>query len=205
MALTFDDGPHPEVTPQVLDLLDQAGIQASFFCIGQKVEQHARLAREIVQRGHSIENHTDSHPALFSLMGPARMALEVGQAQDRISQVIGRAPRFFRAVAGLRNPFLDWVLHRQRLQLVHWTRRGYDTNTSDPAKVFSRLNRGLAAGDILLLHDGHSASTHEGQAVSLVVLKRLLAQLQILGLTSVSLPVALPEGTGDRVHLSSDL
>lgn len=191
IALTFDDGPHAENTPRVLDLLEAAGARASFFCIGTHVEKHAALAREIVQRGHSIENHTNSHPLLFSTFGPQRMAREVAEAQERIAQVTGRAPRFFRAVAGLRNPFLDYVLHQQGLQLVHWTRRGYDTNTPGADQVLARLTRNLAAGDILLMHDGHSAATHSGQPVALVVLPQLLARLQAAGLHSVSLPTAL--------------
>ena len=192
VALTFDDGPHPQHTPRVLDMLDAAGARASFFGIGTQVERHARLAREIIQRGHSIENHTDSHPVLFATYGPRRMAREVAQAQDRIAQVTGCAPRFFRAVAGLRNPFLDRVLHQQGLQLVHWSRRGLDTNTPSADKVLARLTRGLAAGDILLMHDGHSAATPSGPPVALVVLPQLLARLQAAGLHSVSLTTALP-------------
>ena len=191
VAITFDDGPHPENTPRVLDMLDAAGATASFFCIGHKVEQHGALAREMLARGHTIENHTDSHPVLFSTYGPGRMAREVAAAQDRIAQVTGRAPHYFRAVAGLRNPFLDRVLHQQGLQLVHWTRRGYDTNTPDAAKVLARLTHNLAAGDILLMHDGHSAATPSGQPVALAVLPQLLARVQAAGLQAVSLDGAL--------------
>ena len=192
IALTFDDGPHPEVTPRVLDLLEQAGAHASFFCIGQQVERHVSLAREILRRGHSIENLTYSHPHLFSTFGPKRMAREVALAQDRISQATGQSPRFFRAVAGLRNPFLDWVLHQQGLRLVHWSRRGYDTNTPSADTVLARLCRNLAAGDILLMHDGNGAKMPSGQSVTLVVLAQLLTQLKLSGLHSVALPQALP-------------
>lgn len=191
VALTFDDGPHPENTPRVLDMLDAAGARASFFCLGQLVEKHGALAREMIRRGHSIENHTDRHPTLFATFGPQRMAREVAQAQDRIAQVTGRAPQCFRAVAGLRNPFLDWVLHQQGLRLVHWTRRGYDTNTPNADTVLARLTQGLAAGDILLMHDGHSAPTPTGEPVALVVLPQLLLRLQAAGLQSVALPQAL--------------
>ncbi len=191
VALTFDDGPHPENTPRVLDLLDAAGARASFFCLGSLVEKHASLAREMLRRGHSIENHTHRHPVLFATFGPKRMAREVAEAQERIAQVTGQAPRYFRAVAGLRNPFLDWVLHQQGLQLVHWSRRGYDTNTPSADTVLARLSHKLAGGDILLMHDGHSAATPSGQPVALVVLPQLLARLQSAGLHSVSLPTAL--------------
>lgn len=162
VALTFDDGPDPAVTPQVLNLLEAAGARATFFCIGERVRAHPALARDIVRRGHQIENHTQHHPHAFSLYGPRRLAQEVAQAQQSVTEVTGSAPRFVRAVAGLRNLFFEPVLARQGLQLAAWTRRGYDTRDGDAQRVLARLTRGLAAGDVLLLHDGHAACTRAG-------------------------------------------
>jgi peptidoglycan/xylan/chitin deacetylase (PgdA/CDA1 family) len=193
VALTFDDGPDPQVTPQVLDQLDAAGARATFFCVGEQLRRHTGLAREIVRRGHHIENHTDTHPNLFAAMGWRRMAAQVAGGQQAVACVTGRAPRFFRAVAGLRNPWLDPILAKQGLQLAAWTRRGYDTRDGDANAVLVRLTRGLAAGDILLLHDGHAARTASGQAVVLAVLPRLLADLHARGLRSVPLAEAIPE------------
>lgn len=185
VALTFDDGPDPEVTPRVLDLLDEAGMQATFFCIGQRALQHAALTREIVRRGHAVENHTYSHPHAFASYGPRRMAREIQQGQQALADVTGRAPQLFRAVAGLRNPFLQPILERLGLRLVSWTRRGYDTRSADPQRVLRRLTRRLAAGDILLLHDGHSARDHAGRAVVLQVLPLLLDALRYRELGSI--------------------
>ena len=95
-----------------------------------------------------------------------------------------------RAVAGLRNPFLEPILARHGLQLASWTRRGYDPRNADPAQVLARLTRGLAAGDILLLHDGHGATTAAGQPVVLAVLPPLLAALRARGLKPVTLDAA---------------
>ena len=195
VALTFDDGPEPCVTPQVLDLLDAAEARATFFCVGEQLRRHPDLARDIVRRGHRIENHTDTHPNLFAAMGWRRMAAQVAGGQAAVAAVTGRAPRFFRAVAGLRNPWLDPILARQGLQLAAWTRRGYDTRTGDADAVLARLTRGLAAGDVLLLHDGHAARTAGGQPVVLAVLPRLLDTLQAQGLRSVPLAEAVPETT----------
>ncbi|MDO5623736.1 MAG: polysaccharide deacetylase family protein [Pseudomonadota bacterium] len=190
VALTFDDGPDPATTPHVLDMLDAAGMRATFFCIGEQVQRHPALAREIVRRGHALENHTQTHPHAFSLHGPRRMAREVAAAQRTLAEVAGRAPRFFRAVAGLRNPFLQPVLVRHGLHLASWTRRAYDTRTSHAATVLARLTRGLAAGDILLLHDGHAARTPAGEPVVLAVLPGLIAALRARGLRSVTLAAA---------------
>ena len=125
IAITIDDGPDPEVTPQVLE------------------------------------------------------------------EVTGQRPACFRAPAGLRNPFLAPVLHRMGLVLVSWTRRGFDTREGSATKVLARLTRGLDAGDILLLHDGHAARTEGGRAVVLEVLPPLLERLRTEGLRAVTLPEGL--------------
>ncbi|MBH1965670.1 MAG: polysaccharide deacetylase family protein [Comamonadaceae bacterium] len=187
VALTFDDGPDPEVTPHVLEILDGTDHRVTFFCIAERVRQHPTLALEILRRGHLIENHTDTHPHSFAASGPRKMALEIDRAQHSLHEITGRTPQFFRAVAGLRNPFLDPLLARRGLRLASWTRRPYDTRTGDALTVLDRLTRGLTAGDILLMHDGHSARSATGSPVILNVLPPLLAALQQKGLHSVTL------------------
>jgi peptidoglycan/xylan/chitin deacetylase (PgdA/CDA1 family) len=191
VALTIDDGPDPEVTPQVLALLEAQHAKATFFCVGVRVRQYPELAREIVSRGHAIENHSERHPWRFSLLGPRGMAQEIQSAQDSIREVTGEVAQFFRAPAGLRNPFLDPVLAHANLTLASWTRRGFDTMSADPDVVLARLTRRLRGGDILLLHDGHAARTRSGTPVILEVLPRLLAQLSMARLTTVTLRAAL--------------
>jgi peptidoglycan/xylan/chitin deacetylase (PgdA/CDA1 family) len=191
IALTFDDGPDPEVTPRVLDLLESHGARATFFCIAEKAGRHPELTREIVRRGHSIENHSSAHEHTFAFLLLAGLRRDLTAAQATIAGLTGRAPRFFRPPMGFRNPLLDPVLHELRLTLVSWTRRGYDTRRSDPARVASKLERGLAAGDILLLHDGHAACTADGTPVVLAVLPRLLDALEGRRLKSVTLAQAI--------------
>jgi peptidoglycan/xylan/chitin deacetylase (PgdA/CDA1 family) len=191
VAITIDDGPEPEVTPQVLDLLDAHGQRATFFCIAERVLAHPELAREIVVRGHSIQNHTARHRHNFSFLGPRGFAAEIARAQDILSDVTGQRPTCFRAPAGLRNPFLEPVLHRLGLSLVSWTRRGFDTREGDATKVMARLSHNLQARDILLLHDGNAARTAAGQPVLLEVLPLLLERLRADGLRSVTLPEGL--------------
>jgi peptidoglycan/xylan/chitin deacetylase (PgdA/CDA1 family) len=192
VAITIDDGPEPGVTPQVLAQLERYRASATFFCIGERVLRYPDLAQEIVRRGHAIENHSQRHRHNFSLLGPARMREEIARAQDSIFRVTGISPRFFRAPAGLRNPFLDPVLAGLRLRLASWTRRGFDTVTGDADAVFRRLAEPLRSGDILLLHDGHAAQSSGGGAVILEVLPRLLDALSAKGLNPVTLRSALP-------------
>jgi len=191
VALTFDDGPDPELTPRVLDLLDSHGARATFFCIAEKAARHPEITREIVRRGHAVENHSNAHEHTFAFLLLAGLRRDLWAAQATITSLTGRSPRFFRPPMGFRNPLLDPVLHETGLKLVSWTRRGYDTNRGDPEEVATLLERGLAAGDILLLHDGQAARTPEGRPVVLEVLPRLLGTIERRGLKPVTLPQAI--------------
>lgn len=189
VSLTFDDGPDPEITSRVLDLLDGAAARATFFCIGRRAEASPDLAAEIARRGHRVENHSHSHPHLFACYPSPLLRREVDRAQDAIEETAGRRPRLFRAPAGLRNPMLDGVLHRAGLHLVSWTRRGFDAVGGNPAPVARRLLKGLAAGDVLLLHDGSTVRRRGGNPVVLEVLPRILDALAARGLRSVPIEV----------------
>jgi len=193
MALTFDDGPDPESTPRVLDLLDAAGWRASFFCIGRHARRYPALMREIVARGHRVENHGDTHTMAFATYGSRRLRTDIRAAQDTLTDLTGQRPRFFRPLGGLRSPLLDPVLAQLDLQLACWTRRGFDSVERDPQRVYRRLVRGLAPGDILLLHDGYAARTSRGESVALVVLPWLLAALREAQLQPVPLAEAVPK------------
>lgn len=188
VALTFDDGPDPEVTPRVLDLLGTHGARATFFCIGRRAERHPELVAEIVARGHRVENHTYQHTKTFAFYGPRAQAAEVDRAQAILGSLAGCRPCFFRAPAGFRNVWLDRILAHRGLRLASWTRRGYDTVDRRPARVSRRLLQGMAPGDILLLHDGSSARDHGGRPVVLEVLPRLLDELAARGWGTALLP-----------------
>ncbi|WP_042301539.1 polysaccharide deacetylase family protein [Paraburkholderia kururiensis] len=174
IALTIDDGPHPEVTPRVLDVLDRHGARATFFCIGDEARRYPKCVEAIVARGHAVENHSQRHLHRFSLLGPAAMRREIEAAQTTLAGITGTPPRFFRAPAGLRNPFLEPALCALGLHLASWTRRGFDTRTNDTARIAHRLLNGLAPGDILLVHDGHAARDAHNRPVVLDVLPKVL-------------------------------
>jgi len=195
ICLTFDDGPDPVVTPQVLDLLDRHQAKATFFCVGEKVAAHPGIVRDIERRGHGIENHSARHSAAFALYGPLRLKRELEAAQGTIARIAGRAPRYFRAPMGLRSPLLDPVLARCGLRYVSWTRRGFDMLHRDPESVLRRLSRSLAAGDILLMHDSARAPARDGTPVALAVLPELLNRMNAQGLKSVTLSSALEDGS----------
>jgi peptidoglycan/xylan/chitin deacetylase (PgdA/CDA1 family) len=191
VAISIDDGPDPEITPQVLALLAAHRTRVTFFCIGERVARYPQLVRACVSQGHAVENHSQRHRHVFALLGLSALRAEVQRAQQTIERASGIAPRFFRAPAGLRSPLLDPVLQQQGLQLASWTRRGFDTVERDAGTVLARLTRHLRAGDILLLHDGHAARTHAGTPVVLEVLPALLQTIEQRGLRTVTLREAL--------------
>ncbi len=191
IALTIDDGPNPEVTPRVLDILDHYGAQATFFCIGEVARRYPQCVEAIVARGHAVENHSQRHRHNFSLLGPKALQREIEAAQQTLSEISGTRPLFFRAPAGLRNPFLEPVLCRLGLHLASWTRRGFDTRTRDANVVSQRLLRGLAARDILLVHDGHPARDVHHRPVVLDVLPIVLEAAAAAQLRCTTLRAAI--------------
>ena len=192
VAITIDDGPDPDVTPMVLDLLEMHNAQATFFCIAERAARHPDLIHEIARRGHAIENHSLRHSPLFSFYGVGRIEAELRAAQEILTDLAGAPPLFFRAPAGLRSPLLEPALCRIGLQLAAWTRRGFDTREHDPLKIAARLTEGLQPGDILLLHDGNAARGPGGVPVILAVLPRVLQAIRVRDLVTVRLRDARP-------------
>lgn len=197
IALTIDDGPDPEVTPRVLDILERYGAHATFFCIGEVARRYPQCVEAIVARGHAVENHSQRHRHNFSLLGPQALHREIEAAQQTLDEISGMRPLFFRAPAGLRNPFLEPVLCRLGLHLASWTRRGFDTRTRDAAVVSQRLLRGLAARDILLVHDGHPARDARHRPVVLDVLPTVLRAAAAAQLRCTTLRAAIAPGVSD--------
>ncbi|HZM69601.1 MAG TPA: polysaccharide deacetylase family protein [Candidatus Cryosericum sp.] len=188
VALTFDDGPDPAVTPRVLEILGRRGALATFFFIGRRAEAYPDLVAETARRGHRVENHSHRHLSGFCFLGPRAIGREIDRAQDVLSRCAGEAPRWFRAPAGIRNPWLDGALVRRGLELASWTRRGLDTVSRDPARVLRRLTRSMAPGDVLALHDGSAARDRDGRPVVVETLPRLLDAIDAAGLRAVPLP-----------------
>ncbi|HVS15062.1 MAG TPA: polysaccharide deacetylase family protein [Thermoanaerobaculia bacterium] len=186
VALTFDDGPDPEVTPRVLELLAARGQRATFFCIGRRALAAPSLVADLAAQGHRVENHTHSHSNLFSFYPPRALRREIGAAQATLHRLAGTPPRYLRAPAGVRSPWLEPVLVSLGLHLASWTRRGYDTVTTEPDRIHRRLTADLAPGDVLVLHDRRRAAG--GPPPVLEVLPRLLDVLEERGLRSIPLP-----------------
>jgi peptidoglycan-N-acetylglucosamine deacetylase len=170
--LTIDDGPDPGTTPQVLALLDKYGARATFFLIGAKAARYPELTRKILEAGHTIGNHTQTHPRFsFWRFGPRALAREIDEFEATICSIGVAAPIWFRAPAGFKNPFLHPILAARGLQLVGWSARAFDTQTDDSNRIVERIKRSIASGAIILFHEGHQP------AVCLNALEQLLQEL----------------------------
>jgi peptidoglycan/xylan/chitin deacetylase (PgdA/CDA1 family) len=196
-ALTFDDGPNPEVTPRLLDRLGEAGERATFFVIGSHVRRHGALARRMLAEGHTIGLHSDSHSRMFNCWPPRRVKADLEACGAAIADATGApAPTLFRPPVGLKNPIVGFVAGRLGLSTVTWTARGRDTRTSDPQLIAARLRPGIARGGILLLHDGHEPARPAPRDACLAVVELVLARLRELGLRSLPLTA---DGRGVRL------
>ena len=154
VALTFDDGPDPAVTPALLALLAEHEIKATFFCIGSAVRKHPELTRQIIERGHQVQNHTDTHHWSVNFAFEKRWERELQGANEAIEAATGRRPCLMRPPLGLTNPHLHSVLRKLDLALVGWDVRSFDTLGKPVAKVIYRVVNRTRPGSVVLLHDG---------------------------------------------------
>lgn len=154
VAITFDDGPDPRSTPQLLGLLREQKTPAAFFVIGAAVEANPELSAQIAREGHLIENHSYKHSHATNCYPPARLRKDLERTQAAVEKATGRAPRYFRPPNGLSNDWMHAALKHAGLRPVAWSIRSLDTQISSPEKIVARIVRRLHPGAIILLHDG---------------------------------------------------
>lgn len=155
IALTFDDGPLSPYTGQILDILDAHGVHATFFVCGKDVEQHPEIVRRIYAEGHTLGNHTWSHPYLYFL-SRGKMAEEIDRAQEAIREATGHVPVLFRAPYGGRWFGLYPLLREREMKLIQWSVNGYDWKLGAEG-ITASVCAGLSPGAVILLHDGRQA------------------------------------------------
>ena len=159
IALTFDDGPNPAVTPRLLDLFERYSVRGTFFLIGKFARACPGLAKEIHARGHLIGNHTDTHVNLIWQTAEG-IRTELGRCQDAIVAATGaEAPRWMRPPYGYRNPLLRTEIRRAGIQgVVMWSKICWDWKPQPPQRLIERLasvaRTGRKQGDIVVMHDG---------------------------------------------------
>jgi peptidoglycan/xylan/chitin deacetylase (PgdA/CDA1 family) len=186
VALTFDDGPHPEGTPAVLELLRDANAQATFFLAGEQVARRPQLAAEIVAAGHEIGVHCQRHRNLLRL-SPQQVGDDLRRAEDVITSATGREPRLYRPPYGVLNAAALVFARRRGWTPLLWTRWGRDWERhATPASIAWRLVSGLQAGEVLLLHDADYYSAEGSWRRTVRALPGVLDAVASVGLEAVA-------------------
>ncbi len=187
LALTFDDGPNPAITPALLDLLDRHAARATFFQIGERIRAFPALSRDIVRRGHAVGNHTDTHPRL-TFLSPGRIRDELARCNEALVSATGRKTRWMRPPYGYRGPQLESVLRQQdeKARVVMWSRSGRDWKLRSSERMIQRL-RHVRGGDIVLLHDGDHRTPEGDRRHTIAGLAYWLPRWKDAGIRLVSL------------------
>jgi peptidoglycan/xylan/chitin deacetylase (PgdA/CDA1 family) len=186
VALTFDDGPQPEHTRRILGMLERAGVKATFFVIGEKVDRYPEVAAEIVRQGHGIALHGHTHDRFLALRATASIIEELQQAQQAIARATGEVPMLFRPPVGITSPRIDEAARKLGLTVVAWSVKGMDgVRSARPDRVAARIASKVRPGSIVLMHD--ALERHEAEPASVAALPRVLDAIKEKGLRVVRL------------------
>ena len=203
LALTFDDGPNPAITPKLLDLLSRHNATATFFVVGKFVREHPELVKELVARGHLIGNHTETHPNLF-FCNRQETRDELRRCTDAIAHATLEQPRWFRPPFGFRSPWLVEIALQQGMRTVMWTLIPGDwrpktqqwlIDRMKPIASHAQASSNSTSGDILCLHDGNYKQQNGDRTRTLIALEYWLPRWRDLGLEFVT----IENGTKDLV------
>lgn len=186
VALSFDDGPDPEVTPAVLDALALHRARATFFCVGRSLEEHPRLAQRLCAEGHELGNHSWRHSRWQSFFGADEQMREIERGAQAIAAVTGsQAKPLYRPPFGLKSPRLARAAYQSQLTVVAWSLHSLDSRTVDPMRTARRVLKRIRPGDIVLMHDGHDRPGQHRPACARAV-PLILAGLHAKGLQCVT-------------------
>ncbi len=208
LAITFDDGPNPAITPKLLDLLDRHNARATFFLIGRYVRECPELVKETVARGHIVGNHTETHPNLF-WRSPTQVRIELRLCHDAIFNAVGAKPKWFRPPFGMRNPWVIPAARELGYQTVMWMLLPGDWQEKPVEWLIPRMQPiaqhaqqslrngsnaaagGSATGDVLCLHDGTHRQQNGDRTRTLAALEHWLPRWRDLGLEFVTIEEAV--------------
>ena len=162
IALTFDDGPHPTLTPRILEILAQYDIPATFFMVGQNVLNYPEAARAVIEAGHEVGNHTFTHPHISNL-GEKAIFDEIGRCEDALEELCEYRPHLLRTPQGALTPSLEKCLKDDDYILILWSLDTRDWEHKSTAHLIRTVLENVQAGDIILMHDfiGHNSKTPE--------------------------------------------
>lgn len=179
IALTFDDGPHPNFTLKVLALLKKHNAKATFFCIGKNIEHYPEIVHQIINEGHQVGNHSYSHANNFGFLTTKKVIEDLEISQKLLKNITKKENTICRPPFGVTNPNIAKAIKTLNLKTYGWSIRSFDTIAKDPNKVFQKIQSKLKKGSIILLHDTSD--------LSCAVLEQLLQTLHENKIKSVTL------------------
>jgi peptidoglycan-N-acetylglucosamine deacetylase len=206
LAITFDDGPNPKITPKLLELLAQHNAKATFFVVGKFVRECPGLVKEIVGSGHLLGNHTETHPNLF-FRGMRETRDELERCSEAIAEVTLERPRWFRPPFGFRSPWLGEVVHQQGMRTVMWSLIPGDWRVKPEEWLMERIKpiatraqengvgkktkegaaKAAVGGDLICLHDGDYRELNGDRGHTLKALEYWLPRWRDIGLEFVTI------------------
>lgn len=187
VAITFDDGPHPQGTPAVLEALRDGGAEATFFLVGEQVERNPALAAEIAAAGHAIAVHGHRHRNALRLT-PESFESDLERGIAAIAEATGTEPRAHRPPYGIFSPSALALVRARGLQPLLWSRWGHDwRGSATPASVTEEVTEGLRGGDVLLLHDADHYSASGSWRATAGAVPEVLRRIEESGLSAMAL------------------
>jgi len=201
VALTFDDGPHPDGTPAILDALEQAQCKATFFVIGAHAHRWPALVRRIVEAGHIVGNHSFSHSHFASCGHAGWWRDQIARTDRAVFDASGVTPTYFRPPLGLRPPPTMIAARQMGKTVVTWSRRAVDGVNTTSERIVGRLVPGARGGDIFLLHDGIDPHLARDPRATIEAIAPVIAGVRARGLGVVGLDELIRgDSAGDRAE-----
>jgi peptidoglycan/xylan/chitin deacetylase (PgdA/CDA1 family) len=199
VALTFDDGPSDDTAP-ILDILAARGVRATFFMVGRQVDRFPALARRVVDEGHTVGNHSYSHP-IYLYHSARRAHDELARTQDVIGDATGLRPVWSRPPAGVRTPGYFRACRALGLRTIQWSVAGFDWHGRPAVSIAHHVSQGIDAGGIILLHDATDHGGPDGRAETVAALPAVLdaAASRGLSIAPLSLLLARESHVSDRL------
>lgn len=160
IAISFDDGPAAGYTKEILEVLKNENIKATFFCIGSRIAGNEEILKQAYAEGHLIGNHSYSHHFWFDMYSAKKMQADLAQMDEEVQRVIGVKPRLFRPPYGVTNPNVKKAIVNGGYTPVGWSVRSMDTVIKEEKKLLAKINKAIAPGAVFLFHDTSKTTLH---------------------------------------------
>lgn len=201
VALSFDDGPDPDLTPRVLDVLKRHQTRATFFVIGRHAEAHPDLIRRMAAEGHQIANHSYGHSRFLNLRFRKAMRADIVHGVEVLRRLCPSvSPTLYRPPMGLKNPTLARLQKQLHLRVVAWSLHARDTHGGSAGKISARVLKRIRGGDIVVFHDGHDLPGRRRDSIVVEALEKILPVLAQRGLEPVTVGEIIGGRKADRGH-----